>query len=527
MNRLTLTALIFTTIFAGTLMAATTNYVVTPGTPGVTPTASYTSWATAATNIQDAIDVVGSGGLVLVTNGTYVLTDMITVDDNITLRSFNNGAKDLDGTIIDAQYPAQSNRCLYVNNASALIDGFTLTNGCPLATSLSGVGGGLYLQAGRVQNCRIVGNRSAGNGGGVYLTGASTLLADSLVSGNQTGKSNEGGGVYIYWTGQITNCIIANNRAKLGGGVATKTGATFFFLGSPSMLDCVISNNVANVLVGETGAGFGGGIYSTNFQLVDGCIVTHNLVDGISGSTYGAGIMLGNGGIVRDSTIAYNTGGNYGGGIAVGGALNMVTNSLIHDNNGGHGGGFYTSGGLVVNCTVVSNNTAAFVQGGTIRNCLIANNTSGIRDFSGVGGVYQNCTITGNGYGLDIGYLQYYSVTSIVENCILYDNGSSGINYTMGSAAGIVLTNTCTLPQASGLYDTGNITDSPMFVDASSGNYRLRKSSPCINTGIVRPWMTGAVDLDGFDRINSRYHTVDMGAYEYQLPLQGPTVFIK
>jgi len=496
---------------------AVTHYVVPPETPGANPSGDFTSWETATTNIADAVSVATSGELVLVSNGTYSVSAEIEVTGSITLRSFNNGEIDRDGTIIDAQYPAQSNRCLYVNNASALIDGFTLTNGCPLATSRSGVGGGLYLQAGRAQNCRIVGNRSAGDGGGVYLTGGTTFLADSLVSGNQTGKSNQGGGVYIYWTGHITNSIIANNRAKLGGGVATKTGSTSFDPAAPSILDCVISNNVANVLVGEILAGQGGGILSSNFILVDGCTVTHNLADRITSSAYGGGIMLGNGSIVRDCTVAYNTVVGYGGGIAVGGALNMVTNCFIHNNTGGNGGGVYTSGGLVVNSTVVSNNTAAFVQGGTFRNCLIANNTSGIRPFSGDGGVYQNCTITGNGYGLDIGYNDVFAITSIVENCILYDNGSSGINYTMGSAAGIVLTNTCTLPQASGLYDTGNITNNPLFAAAADGNYRLTRRSPCVNTGTNQLWMTGAVDLDGEPRLVGT--TVDMGAYEFPPPL--------
>jgi len=224
--------------------------------------------------------------------------------------------------------------------------------------------------------------------------------------------------------------------------------------------------------------------------------------------------MLGNGGIVRNSTIAYNTVLGYGGGIAVGGALNMVTNCLIYNNTAGNGGGVYTSGGLVVNSTVVSNSSAAFVQGGRFRNCLIANNTSGIRPFSSNGGVYQNCTITGNGdYGLNIGYNDVFAITSIVENCILYDNGSSGINYTMGSTAGIVLTNTCTLPQASGLYDTGNITNAPLWVNASGNDFQLRGDSPCIDAGVWQDWMVGAWDLDGRKRIIGT--AVDLGCYEY------------
>src|SRR5207237_7654066 len=55
------------------------------------PVAPYSSWSTAATNIQDAIDVASAGDEVVVTNGIYATGgrsgNRVTVDKSLTLRS--------------------------------------------------------------------------------------------------------------------------------------------------------------------------------------------------------------------------------------------------------------------------------------------------------------------------------------------------------------------------------------------------------------------------------------------------------
>ena len=130
------------------------------------PTPPYTDWSTAATNIQDAINVANSGDTVLVTNGVYGyggiimagdLVNRVALTNPITVESVNGpwvttilGAGATNGTA--------AVRCAWLTNGASLI-GFTLQAG---ATRSSGdaptleSGGGAWCASSNtlIWNCR-------------------------------------------------------------------------------------------------------------------------------------------------------------------------------------------------------------------------------------------------------------------------------------------------------------------------------------------------------------------------------------
>src|SRR6266481_4798973 len=216
---------LFSTILAFalfTVRAVAVTHYVSPSSP--TPTPPYTSWATAAVTIQDAIDAAATGDLVLVTNGTYNTggrviygpnTNRVALTTPITVNSVNGPAV----TVIQGyQIPgnvtgATAVRCAYLTNGATLA-GFTLTNGAThsSADGTFGAGGGVWSEspAGVVSNCIIVGNAAAGFGGGAW----NTTLINCALSGNTALT----GGAACY--GSLMNCTVTGNSALTAGGTA-------------------------------------------------------------------------------------------------------------------------------------------------------------------------------------------------------------------------------------------------------------------------------------------------------------------
>lgn len=221
--------------------ATAATYYVNAANPA--PTAPYSSWLTAATNIQDAVSVTSTGDTVLVTNGVYAygglsiesLTNRVALTNAITVQSVNGPWVT---TILGAGMTnrASAVRCAWLTNGASLV-GFTLTAGATLNTGITFTvesGGGVWCASTNsyVRDCVIVSNTATRFGAGIYQ---GTLTA-CLVSGN-TNLSASGGAVY---QSVLNNCTVVSNGC-------------YGTVSPHAMTNCIIYyNNFQNVFMAQS-----------------------------------------------------------------------------------------------------------------------------------------------------------------------------------------------------------------------------------------------------------------------------------
>jgi hypothetical protein len=259
----------------------------------------FKNWFTAATNIQDAVDVAAAGDEIVVTNGIYatggravgtnLLVNRLAVDKPLTVRSVSGP----DVTVIDG---AGTGRCAYAGE-SALLSGFTLTNGnagpgngtlgggvfgerlgvvtnCIFRGNWAGAGGGAY--GGTLYNCTLSGNSGyygAGACGSIlygctltdnsaqpvfYGANGGGVNASTLYNCTLTGNSCAGGGGGAC-SSTLYNCTLTGNTAEIGGGASSST-----------LYNCTLTSNTAGT--GATG-GIGGGVDASTLY---NCTLTGN-----------------------------------------------------------------------------------------------------------------------------------------------------------------------------------------------------------------------------------------------------------
>src|ERR1039458_3195621 len=314
------------------------------------PVSPFTNWITAATNIQDVIDVANAGDFIVVSNGTYntggrvvfgTMTNRVVINKAVTVQSVNGSAATIiAGLPNTGGYLSTGIRCVYLTNGAALI-GFTLTNG---ASRLSGnitneqSGAAVWCESTNaiISNCALMHSYANQFGGAAYQG----TLNNCIITNNQAFFS--GGGTYL---ANLNNCVVAGNKLIQGSGGG---GASLGILNN-----CLVIGNFA--------PGYGGGTY---LSTMNGCIVSNN------SAGFGGGVCLG---VANNSLISSNRASLYGGGAC----SNTLNNCILTANNGGKfGGGAYQS--TLNNCTLVNNTASDYGGGayeGNLGNCTIVSNT--------------------------------------------------------------------------------------------------------------------------------------------------------
>ena len=268
-------------LVVGMFLAATSSALATVRYVNVNnanPTPPYTNWATAATNIQDAVDAAGAGDEIVVTNGTYAggsggvdpfysYPTCVVVDKPLTVQSVNGP----DVTVIDG---GGALRCLYLTN-DAVLAGFTLTNGWCFAVEGDAFGGGVYCESTNsvLTNCVLTGNSTSGDhegsGGGAYGGTLNNCTLTANLASKPGFGGGTGGGAFLC---TLNNCTLNSNTATAGGGGAFDC----------TLNNCTLTGNLANGNWAYSVSG--GAAYST----LNNCTLTGNSAIDVDGSGGGA-----------------------------------------------------------------------------------------------------------------------------------------------------------------------------------------------------------------------------------------------
>lgn len=216
--------------------------------------------------------------------------------------------------------------------------------------------------------------RTLGNSGHVILSqGAVNISGGYVTNGNDGGW---GGGLCVTGANaklNMTNGVIAANKAASGGGIYADQGATLNLSGGVISGNATYGNTINNG--DDTNAGgYGGGVYTKGANVTisgSACITNNRVNDRVTDNLYNNGV-LGGGGIacthggtltMTDGSVTANYSNEAGGGIYAGfygqGVEFAMSSGFIAGNksDNAEGGGLRISGGTtgVINAENASN----------------------------------------------------------------------------------------------------------------------------------------------------------------------------
>ena len=354
----------------------------------------------------DAAAQGASGGAIMAlpASSTLRLTS-VTLRDNRAIHGgaiLSRGAVDLTNVSMTGNVASAFGGGILIDAANISTTGDLRVSGGAFSDNTAGSGGGgVAIDDATVSlsGVAIVGNSATGSGrdgGGIQMFSGSLIVTDSQITGNVS--AGEGGGIDISDAGSvltITDSQIGGNTA-LGG-----SGGGIHALGAVVLTTSVVDGNTAN--------DDGGGIASEGSLTVTNAIVRANRT--LSG--FGGGIAAGASLVMTNSTVSGNSGELGFGGIITA-VTTRITDSAIVANTsdeavggvGSRGSHCNTAATTTIERSTISGNVAGTVVGG-IYTCgifqLISSTVSG-NQAGAAGGVYAfddtlrivNTTISGN-----------------------------------------------------------------------------------------------------------------------------------
>jgi parallel beta-helix repeat protein/predicted outer membrane repeat protein len=407
------------------------------------------------------------------------------------------------------------------NNSSPTLENCTFTNN---AADDQGGGMGSWFDSNpTMENCTFE-DCSSEYGAGIYIAGSASAIITNCTIKNCSAVY-EGGGLYSdvnTFSLTLDNCTFLDNTAGRSAGGMGSSGC------SPTLDNCTFTNNSCTLDGG--GMWFNAGSEPT----LNNCTFTNNTAgnDGgaISARSDGAAPTLN----LNSCTIENNTAIN-GGGVDFTGAFGAIEDCLFTDNYASHVGGginLQDSSDVVMNNSQFLRNTCDNAGGAidvwsdssvSINNSLFEGNytTSTTVEFAHVLRVgansdvtLNNTTVGENGFGNHLIYIYSGSgaSTGTMRNSIYWPSASaSELDPSVECKYSCI--------RDGGNQILGNINSDPLFVNASTGDYRLQhvdtghaSDSPCIDTGDPTITPFGTTRIDGFPDSG----VIDMG---YRIPV--------
>jgi len=293
-----------------------------------------------------------------------------------TLTIYGAGA----GSTIVQGAAQPSDRVLDVHAGDVKLAGLTIRDGAAFNSNNQRTEGGGIAYRGGVRLTLVdvaLRNNFAAQGGGLWSSGGTVIVKDSLFEGNATAEGGVldhiGGAIYLKSGAlAVANSAFRNNSSSAGGAIGND--------GSVTLTSVTIRDNRATPFFSPC---LGGGLYNRGTLSAERIVLAGNVTGNPSGcGGTGAGIWNGGTATFIKSTISGNSASENGGGIWNTGTF-MLSNSTVSSNVGvvAASGGIWNAGSFTSQNATIAGNSGGILNGGsgtiTLKNTLLAGNTTG------------------------------------------------------------------------------------------------------------------------------------------------------